>query len=259
MKESGTPPSPRKISARQPTFKKLLVILVLIFLGVAALIALYSEPEFVWSRIMWVGIAIALLGLALFDNWFEANRKEQVWTELANKTGLTCQVHGFILVGYSVEVSGVYRGHKLALSTFKQGKGQVPSTEIEMQVDNEAGASLRLRGPFNKTDAKQDVVVKELFQTTDAHEFGSEQRFFIRSKPIHLVTNIFGDKPLYKNLLELPEMVNIELQENKLRFDQLGILQNVDYLIFLFNLLTGLAQIIEHGSYTKLTGLSNKE
>ena len=258
MKENHTPPSPKKISARQPTFKKLLAVLVLIFLGIAVLIALYSEPVFVWNRIMWVGIAIALLGLALFDNWFEAGRKEKVWTELANKTGLTCQVHGFILAGYSVEVSGVYRGHKLVLSTFKQGKGQVPSTEIEMQVDNKAGASLRLRGPFNQTDAKQDVVVKELFQATDAHEFGSEQRFFIRSKPIHLVTNIFSNKPLYSNLLELPEMVNIELQENKLRFDQLGVLQDVNYLVFLFDLLTDLAQVIEQGSHTKLAGLLQK-
>ncbi len=207
---------------------------------------------------MWVGIAIAMLGLALFDNWFEASRKEKGWTELANRTGLTCQVHGFILVGYSVEVHGVYRGHNLVLSTFKQGKGQVPSKEIELQVDNESGASLRLRGPFNQADAKQDVVVKELFQATDAREFGNEQRFFIRSQPIHLVTNIFSNKPLYNNLLKLPEMVNIELQKNELRFDQLGILQDVDYLIFLFDLLTDLARIIEHGNYRKLSALTQK-
>ena len=256
MNDTANSASPQKISARQPTLKKLLTILVVIFLGVAALILVYSEPKFVWGRIMWVGIAIALLGLALFDNWFEASRKEQVWKELANKTGLTCQVHGFILVGYSVEVTGVYRGHRLTLSTFKQGKGQVPSTEIEMRVDNEVGASLRLRGPFNQADAKQDVVVKELFQATDSREFGNEQRFFIRSRPIHLVTNIFSDQPLYNNLLELPEMVNIELQENKLRFDQLGVLEDVDYLIFLFDLLTDLARIIEQGSHTKLSGLS---
>jgi len=66
------------------------------------------------------------------------------------------------------------------------------------------------------------------------------------------------NKPLYSNLLTLPKMVNIELQKNKLRFDQLGILQDVDYLIFLFDMLTDLAQVIEQGSYTKLTGLTQK-
>ncbi len=219
--------------------------LIAILVALELAIILTSDSDYLWRRMGLVGIIYFVVALALFDNFLEAYRKEQAWRELADQTGLTCRVTGSLLWGYSVQVEGVYRGRKLLLYTYKRGKGQIPSTQIEMTVANPNEASLRLRGPFSPENAPADKGVEELFKRVDAHQFGDEYRFFIRSWPAHLVTNMFQEESVRANLQKFAGLVNIELTDHILFFEQLGILGDGDYLHFILELLGDLADIIE--------------
>lgn len=153
---------------------------------------------------------------------------------------------GFILFGYSVEVSGTYRGYPIALYSFKQGKSQVPSTRLDLQLKNETNDVLRVRGPFRRNEARTDKVVSEMFEATEARQFGDDIRFFIRSRPIHLVTTIFRNGSVIRDKLQMIEtLVNIELKGQRLFLDQIGILADVDYLHQLLDLLCDLADEVE--------------
>ena len=98
----------------------------------------------------------------------------------------------------------------------------------------------------------------DLFDASDARQFGNDQRFFIRSHPIHLVTGMFRAGPLHNSLLSLKSMVNIELDGRHLYFEQIGIIEDVEYLHFLLDLLSDLAAAIDRGGYIKLTSPSDE-
>lgn len=237
--------------------KVLAGVLVAVFLALTGAIALVSDPQSVWMRLIGVGMLFFVVLLALLDNIVETRRKEKVWRQLADRTGLGCRVEGLPLLGYTVSVSGTFQNRLIALDTFKQGKSQVPSTRIELQVNNSAGASLRLRGPFNPNSANFDVGVSGLFQASDARQFGDKHRFFIRSHPLHLVTNLYHTQPVRDQLSHLETLINIELEDDKLQFDSLGVLGDIEFLHNMFNLLSDLANIVEHGSHTKFSVPSN--
>lgn len=227
--------------------------LLVTFVGILVLVT----GRFQWEFLFGTGFILLMLGLALFDSLAEMSEKKRFWGEAAQRAGLTCQVGNFFL-GFPVQVFGTYRERKLKLSTFKQGKGQIPSTRLEVSVENPAKASLRLRGPFGRKQAMSDKGVTDLFSATDARQFGDDLRFFIRSSPVHLVTGMFKSGPLKDNLLQLKPLVNIELEGQKLYFEQIGIIEDVDYLHFLFDLLIDIADTIDRGGYVKLTTLGMK-
>lgn len=226
-------------------------ILLLLFIGVELFVFVVSDTITVQSRMVGVGVIFLIIALALFDNLFEVSAKSQAWQQLAGQTGLDCKTGNFLL-GYSVQVSGAYRGWPLLLYTHKRGKGQVASTRIELTVKNEAKAVLRLRGPFNKDQATADKVTGDLFGAAHAGLFGMDRRFFIRSEPIHLATGIFRAGPLKERLLELRPLANIELEKQTLSFEQLGTVTDVAYLQDVMDLLSDLADAIERGGYAKL-------
>ncbi len=227
--------------------KAVVVLFALIFVVVLAIVMATAAPESFWNRVLTVGLVFLILGLALFDNIYEALQKERAWGKLAGQTGLTCQMDGSFFNGYSVQVTGTYQGRAITLSTYKQGKSQVPSTHIELKLKNETKASFRLRGPFSPGEATTDKVVSDLFEATAAREFGADRRFFIRSRPVHLVTAIFRPGPLQTKLRNLELMVNIELEGRMLHFNQMGVLGDTEYLSFIFDLLSDLADTIERG------------
>ena len=213
--------------------------------------------EFRWDYVFGAYLIFLLVGLAFFDSLAEMSKKKRFWCEVAEQTGLECHIGNFFL-GFPVNVYGTYRNRNLSLFIFKYGKGQIPSTQIDLTVENPVNATLRLRGPFDREQTASDKVLSDLFGAADAREFGSDERFFIRSRPIHLVTGMFRSGSLRDNLLKLKEMVNIELDGQKLRFDQLGIIDDVEYLHFLFDLLSDVADMIDHGGYIKLTSTSDE-
>ncbi len=229
--------------------RSVIIIFGALLLATLAAVAVISDPDVMMTRLLTVGVIFVILGLALFDHLYEIIQLERVWRRLAQRTGLQCRVDGFFLTGYAVEVSGRYRGRNLSLSTYKQGKSQVPSTRIAVAVNNEARAILRLRGPFKPGEANDDKVVNDLFEATAARQFGRDHRFFIRSQPVHLVTSMFQPGSLRAKMSQLESPVNIEVEGQSLRFNQLGVLGDVAYLEFIFDLLSDMADKVEKGSY----------
>lgn len=257
MVEKNKAKSTTETSSLRLSARNVAIIFVLLLLGTLATVAYTSAPEVRPSRLFIVTVIFLILGLALFDHLNETFQKEQAWRKLADRTGLTCRVEGLFLLGYDVRVTGNYRGHPLAMFTFKQGKSQVPSTQIELTVNNETAATLRLRGPFKPSEARSDRVVSDLFEAAEARQFGDNRRFFIRSRPVHVVTTMFRPGPLRTKLLQLESLVNIELEGQTLHLNQLGVLGDAEYLHCLFDLLSDLAEAIEHGGYIKLTSAAN--
>lgn len=247
-----TEPSPLRLSARS-----IIIIFILLFVGTSAVVAYISVPDIRLSRLLTVGVIFIILGLALVDHLVEAFQKEQVWRQLANRTGLICRVDSFFLLGYTVHVTGIYRGRSLTMFSFKQGKSQVPSTQIELVVNNKIGATLRLRGPFKADEAMSDRIISQMFEAAEARQFGDNQRFFIRSRPVHLITTMFRPGSLRTKLLQLENLVNIELEGQTLYLNQLGVLGDIEYLHCLFDLLSDLAEAIEGGGYIRLTSSAN--
>jgi hypothetical protein len=192
-----------------------------------------------------LGLTSGIIALAWLDNRADQLGKAHAWSQLAEQTGLTYTA-GRILMGQGIYVAGTYRGRPLTLSTRRQGKGQVQSTRIDVYVDNLDGARLRMRGPFLRGAVEIDTVTSDLFGTTQARPFGDERRFFIRSHPLHLATTLVGTRPLWDELLALGPLTNIELEGQTLSFERLGLLRDVATLHHLFDLLSDMADVLEH-------------
>lgn len=196
------------------------------------------------TRLFGLGMIAALMGLAWMNNRFEVALKERPWRQLAEQTGLTCEVGG-LLMGSSVHVVGFYRGRYLTLYTPRHGKGQVQSTRLELRLHDSTDSVLRLRGPFPRNVTEHDVVTSSLFATTAARQFGDDKRFYIRSQPLHLATALTSNTHIWSALLSLPRLTTIEVDNNTLVFEQLDVLTDVEHLHFLFDLLSDIADTLE--------------
>jgi hypothetical protein len=215
-----------------------------VLLVLLVVVALTSEGDIAISRMLGVGVIFGLMGLAWLDNRADTWRKERPWRDVANRAGITCHVQQGTF-GSSVYVDGNYRGRMLTMYTRKQGKGHVQSTRIGVALNNRSRAQLKLRGPFGQEAAAYDSVTSNLFQSTRARPFGDKRRFFIRSQPAHLGESLSEAGPLWDRLLQLAPLVTIELEGQTLIFEQLGVLDDADYLRELFDLLVDLADGIE--------------
>ena len=231
----------------QPSHLTILFALLMSLL-VGAIIS--SPSQFTMDRLVGMGVIFAMLGLAWLDKRMQVQHQAVPWEKLATRLGLTCQVSkGFF--DTRVSVVGSYRGRSVTLYTPRQGKGQVPLTRIEIVLENRTEASFRLRGPFSRNEVMYDQVTTDLFEASDSRQFGHDQRFFIRSKPVHLVTNLMSNKPIWSKLLQLERLTSIELDRQVLLFEQMGILQDVDQLQGHIELLSKLADSIETQSAAK--------
>lgn len=224
--------------------KNIVILYGLFFVCVLTGVAMSSPSEWRVERVVGTAVIFVILGLAWLDKQVEVTQKVGPWERLAVRTGLRCQVGGGMFAS-SVSVMGEYRGRLLTMYTPKQGKGQVALTRIEVTLQNPVQAGFRLRGPFSRNEMLCDKVTNEMFQASVARQFGHNQRFFIRSKPVHLATNLMSNKPVWSKLLKLDRLTSIELEGRVLQFEQMGVLQDVDELQAYFDLLSGLADMVE--------------
>jgi hypothetical protein len=202
-----------------------------------------AAGEIIGSRLLGIGIITLLVGLAWLDHHMEVRSKRHYWGALAQQTGLECTVRS-VLFSTTVSVSGSYRGYPITMYTPRQGKGQIISTRIELTVPNRSRATLRMRGPFQGKQVAIDKVTRDLFATVDARQFGDDRRFFMRSQPMHLATTLLAS-PLWQRLLALQTLSNIELENQRLSFEQLGLLYDVEHLRQLLDVLCDMADLMQ--------------
>jgi hypothetical protein len=220
-----------------------------LFLVLVVSLQLTSAGEVWWGRLTFGSILIFMVGLALLSRYWFGQGTEKTWGELAGRTGLTFRTTG-VWFGYFSHLAGIYRSYPLTLYIHERGRLQVPSTRIELTLKNPAQVYLRLCGPYESDG--MDLNSLSNFFEAKKYQIG-DCAFFIKSKPENLAPALFAplharQKPLRDQFLRLKYDINIEVEGAKLYFDQVGVLNQADYLHYLLDLVCDLAEAIERAS-----------
>jgi hypothetical protein len=72
-----------------------------------------------------------------------------------------------------------------------------------------------------------------------------DQRFVVRSQPPELIHQLLMDGGLRRLLLQARYLI-LETTEGQLRYRQLNVETNVEYMLFLMSLLFDMAEALEH-------------
>jgi len=202
------------------------------------------------EALIFVGVIVLVVAIA----YFRRQARQRAWSELADRTGLTFESDGWF--GTS-RVTGVYRGHQLTLDTFRRGssgKNSTTYTRIVLFVNNQSNLYLALyhEGVFSKIGkffGMQDIQVGDI---------ELDRRFIIKGKPEKAVVSVLTSGALPQKLLEA-RSVNLEVDGRELHFEQVGVELKVDYLEFLFDLLSDLAEAVERLSQDKMASCALDE
>lgn len=183
---------------------------------------------------------VSILGLALGVGYYSRKRQQQAWSDLAAQTGLTFEAGGYF--GPAPRVTGAYRGHTLTLDTFTRGSGKSRTTytRIVLFVNNAANIYLTLyqESVFSK--------IGKFFGMQDI-QVGDEEvdrRFIIKGRPENFAASLFTSISLRERLLQA-RVLNVEVDGRELTFEQVGVLKDAEYLKFLFDLLSDVAERVE--------------
>ena len=183
---------------------------------------------------------VGLLALVFGIVYFRRQAQQKAWSDLATQTGLTFEPGGFF--GPVPRVTGIHRGHTLTLDTFTRssGKHRTTYTRIVLFVDNPANIYLALyqESMFSK--------IGKFFGMADIQIRDEEvdRRFIIKSKPENFAASLFTSISLRQQFLQA-RVINVEVDGRELTFEQVGLLNDVEYLKFLFDLLCQLAERVE--------------
>lgn len=192
-----------------------------------------------------VGVQFALMGgiiaIVIGIVYWQRQNQRRAWGELAALTGLQMEEGSWWT---PARVTGTYRGRSLTLDTFTRGSGKHRHTytRVTLFVNNTANVYLALyeENLFTK--------IGKFFGMEDV-QVGDEdidRRFRIKSKPETFAAKVMLNSQLRGQLLEARQL-NVEADGREITFEQLGLLTETDYLKFIFDLLSSLADQVERG------------
>jgi hypothetical protein len=229
-----------------------LVSLLVLFFILAVSLQLTSDGNVWWGRMTFGSILVVLVALSMLSRYWFGQGTEKSWNELATRTGLVYRKTGMFW-GYFSHLTGTYRNYPLTLYINEQGRLQGSSTRIELTLKNPAQVYLQLHGPYEPDEVNLDNSLGNFFEAK-TYRIG-DCFFFIKSKPENLASGLFAplnprQKPLRDQFLRLKYDINIEIENSKLYFDQVGVLNNSQYLHYLLDLVCDLAEAVEQVSQT---------
>ncbi len=182
-------------------------------------------------------LAIVVVGAIAY---FSHKAHAQAWSELAARTGLTCEIGRY--PWSPPRVTGIYRGHQLDLSTFvrRHGKNSTTYTRITMDVHNPTGLHLQIGsegilGKVSKALGGQDI------QTGDQE---LDQKFIIKGQPESVIASLLTAGSLRQMLLATRSL-HVKVEGTSLYFEKVGAEKNLEHLQSLFDLFSELAQAVE--------------
>ena len=182
-----------------------------------------------------VGILVLFAVLAYLGR----RARQQAWSELAARTGLTFESGGLFS---PMRITGAYRGHALTLDTFTRssGKSSTTYTRIRMSVNNPSALSLAIYdenvlSKLGKALGMQDVQVGD-------DEL--DRRFTFKGQPEPVLASLLTSVGLRQKLLEA-RSVHVEAKGQEVYWQHRGAESNADYLQFLFDLLSDLAEAVD--------------
>jgi hypothetical protein len=188
-----------------------------------------------------IACILGMLAVGLGTAYATRRARLRAWEELARRTGLAFEPGGYFT---TPTLTGSYRGHQITLDTFKRSSGRSSTTytRIVVFVNNQESIYLALyeEGVFSK--------IGKFFGTEDV-QVGDEEvdrRFIIKSRPETFAARVFTSINLRGQLLKARH-VNIEIDGREIYLEERGDLTDADYIQFLFDLLSELADFVERG------------
>ena len=163
--------------------------------------------------------------------------RAQRWRLFASKTGLIFEPGG---LGKEMRVSGDYRSHRVVLDTFSHDTGygagshSYPYTRISIGITNPANLD------FNIQEKRLLLPPRDVFQIGDEQV---DKRFTLSGRSQENTRDIFSDINFRHRILQTRSF-NVEVQGLQLVFSRPGIEANLDYLIFLLDLMCDLTDYI---------------
>jgi hypothetical protein len=187
-----------------------------------------------------IGVIAAVVAALAVWAYLRYQARRRAWSDLAARTGLALESAGWF--GLSLRVTGVYRRRLLTLDTFTRSSGRhsVTYTRLVVTVSNTSGLGLALYeqgllSQVGKLLGMQDIQVgdEEL-----------DRRFVIKGQPEAAIVNLLTFGGLRQSLLQARSL-NINVEGQHVRFEKKGGESDVDYIQFLFDLLSELAAAVE--------------
>ncbi len=206
------------------------VISLLLCAGVITLGVVVRDWLFVWLG----GLMIAFLLVWWLGPHVHLPRREQrlrqqgetawqLWREMADRLELTYVMREER--PYRPDLSGIYRGHAVLLTTF-QGRDD-NTTRIHVMVNNPSGVRLRFWRKPNRAGQVED-------------------RFIISSQPGGLAEWLLASGRVRRALETIPPGPSqIWLQGSTMEYLQVGLEDDTEYLETILNLMVDLAQMVE--------------
>lgn len=199
-------------------------MLDLTFYG-TTLIACFAVPALMFGLVYYV--------------YYQHKSRVRDWDEFAKGIGLTLEPGNLFV---RPRVTGNYRRRAITLDTFSRGsrKHRKTYTRIVLLVNNPSNIYLALY--------VEDVFSKigNFFGMADVQIGDDEidQRFTIKSRPETFAARLFASSNLRQKLLQA-RSVNLKVDGRELYFEQRGMEADPDYLQFLFDLLSDVAEMVE--------------
>jgi hypothetical protein len=198
------------------------------------------------DEMFWVTFAIlGFVSFVVFLIWASKvdARDEQIWRELAARTGLTYE-RG---VGQlRPRLVGMYRNRTLTSDVIEMGGNSpfpVEYSRVVLPINNQANIYMKLstKGKSIKTDK---------FLETPQKEF---DRQWVTSRPADFAINLFDSTDLRQRLLQAPYWFEIKVDRHKIHFEGGFVAMGMTFidpstLQSVFDLLSDLADAIEKAS-----------
>jgi hypothetical protein len=198
-----------------------------------------SDVTLLVPMLLPVLLVIGLLVIFAVLAYLRRRARQQAWSELAARTGLTFEPGGLFS---PMRITGAYRGHALTLDTFTRssGKSSTTYTRIRLSVNNPSALSLAIYdenvlSKVGKALGMQDIQVGD-------DEL--DRRFTFKGQPEPVITGLLTSIGLRQKLLEARSM-HVEVKGQEVYWQQRGEESNADNLQFLFDLLSDLAEAVD--------------
>ena len=207
----------------------------------------------IWALIAVVAVLLVIVIVLIGSQPTGGNEAKQIkqgWQEFARRASLR-----FTPPGQSPDtasVRGYYRGYPVTLrlrqrtALGRDSQTIVIYTRMEMSLKNDRRVYARLykRGAFKHTD-RAFGVPNVTFGIAEL-----DQRFEVKSSPAEFVpTLISSRKQIYQNLLRVhtEHNVGVEVEGDAMVFEEQGVETSPEYLMTIMDLLTEIADAVEHG------------
>jgi hypothetical protein len=181
---------------------------------------------------------ILLLFFSLVKGINKAPARQHPWVDLAERSRLSYDPGK--LLGVGPNVTGKYRGHELFLRTLTRGKKNIIYTHIMMDITNKSNLYLLLYDEETQSKIAHRLGAREIRSGDDSFD----ERFVIVGQPESLAVNLLSNVILREKLLQA-RLLNIEIFDQHLHYERIDEETDVNYLIFLFDLLDEIAENVD--------------